>query len=287
MKYYKPIVADGKTYSIDNVRLSLRGKQAEVQSFMNSLSGFEEEFDVGEYKYFQSFKMFTYRHLFNFKMSDSSFTLGIDFIDAKKHDSIIGFADFNPNKVSGDRRYKYLYNLILDHFKEVKIVRWDLAIDIPIERSYLKLKPDMRNYETHKSHKGYTEYLGVRNTPGRVKLYDKTRESDLDYDLTRLEITVGGKCEYKDLAVPEVLGMVKQIGIDTLTNLTGTELVLYRLLLTAPDMMYEYKSLGRKMQAKLKPYLFREDKALILDIKTYTELLNIIRTFEKDYIRTL
>lgn len=281
LRYYNQIT-DGKIiYSIDNIRLSLRGDEIEVSDFLKFVSEFEMQFEPGDYKYFSSYKMFTYRHLFSMSMGDSSISLGIDFIDSKKHDSILGFLDFNPNKVSHDDRFNKFMHRLMDKFKEIKVTRWDLAIDLPVPREYLRLEPDMRNYETHKSHTGYTEYLGVRNSMGRVKLYDKTKESNLDYSLTRLEITLNGDTAYSDIPMPKVLGVVDQMDIKANMDLNSTDLVLYRLLLGCDNMVSEFKCLGRDKQKKLKPYLFREDKTLSINHDVYIELLQQLNNYEK------
>lgn len=40
---------------------------------------------------------------------------------------------------------------------------------------------------------GITEYLGVKNTPGYVKVYDKAAEMNLSGVLTRIELTCDGE----------------------------------------------------------------------------------------------
>lgn len=280
MRYYKEVHNDGYIYSIDMVRLVMRGNIDDVQSFMNFVSGFEVEFEPKDYQHFFSSRMFTYAHMFKFSMGDSAVALGVDFIDARKHDSIVCFMEFNPNKVSHDYRFTKLLNRVRDSFKEVSVSRWDLAIDMFVQRDYVRLEPDMRNYELIKSHSGLTEYLGVRNNPGRVKLYDKTKESNLDYNLTRLEITVDGFCEFSELPIPRVLGITKQLDINAEMNLNDTELVLYRYLMGSDTVAIDFKRLGRAMQKKLKPFLFGDTKALRIDKNSYSELLLQLREYE-------
>lgn len=280
MRYYREVRADGYIYSIDNVRLVMRGNVDDVQRFMNFVSEFELEFEPKDYQHFFSSKIRTYAHMFKFSMGDSAVALGVDFIDARKHDSINCFMEFNPNKVSHDCRFPRLLNRVRDYFKEVTVSRWDLAIDMPVKRDYLRIEPDNRNYETIKSQGGFTEYLGIRNKPGRVKLYDKTKESELDFDLTRLEITVDGFCEISELRIPKLLGITKQLDINAQMNLSSTDLVLYRLLLGCDNIMSEFKQLGRDKQKKLKPYLFGGDKTLGISLNVYSQLLQQLREYE-------
>lgn len=280
LSYYREI-RDGKNvYSLDNVRYTVRWNEQDAQDFMNWISSYELEFEDKQYRHYMSSRMFTYRHMFTIGLGDSSLTVGVDFINAAKTDSIIGFVDFNPNKVCKDARFIKFSNKLHDTCKEILCSRWDLAIDVPMDRNYLRLYQDMRNYETHKSHTGFTEYLGVRNTDGRVKLYDKKKESNLDYDLTRLEITIDGLKPYDDVSWPKVLGIVSQLQINSQMELSKTDLVLYRLLLQCDNMMDEFKQLGRDKQKKLKPYLFGDKQAFEISRHCYSVVLEQVREFE-------
>lgn len=100
-------------------------------------------------------------------------------------------AEFNPNKVPYDLIRKILFGLAMDAWN-AKIMRFDLAFDIPVRRDRVQLQTVGR-----RGHRQFdnnlldnTEYLGERHSHGAVKLYNKTIESGLSYDLTRLEITI-------------------------------------------------------------------------------------------------
>ena len=285
LNYFQEVRDGENVYSIDNVRCKIRWNEPDAQHFMNWLSAIELDYEDKDYRHYMSSKLFTYRHMFTLCMGTSSVTVGIDFIDSKRTGSIVGFLDFNPNKVGNDYRFIKLFNKLRDTCKELLCVRWDLAIDIPGDREYFRLEKDGRNYETIRSHTGFTEYLGVRNEEGRVKLYDKTKESKLSSPVTRLEVTIGGDVPFNMVGFPRVLGIVKQIGIDANINLAKTDLVLYRLLLQCDNMMDEFKQLGRDKQKKLKPYLFAEDTAFKPSSVCYSKLLSQIRDYEIHYVK--
>lgn len=95
--------------------------------------------------------------------------------------------EFNPNKIKDNSFLMYLLGISGDWY----LIRYDMAFDVPI--SILDLITDMsgRNFE-RVDNRGYdnkTIYLGKGD--GRVKVYNKKRESDLNLvgDLTRIEIT--------------------------------------------------------------------------------------------------
>ena len=101
----------------------------------------------------------------------------------------MGFVEFNPNKVG--KEGLELIERLKTRGARFSIARYDLAIDFPIERSLVRLVKDRRAYET-RAKKALTEYLGVRNAVGRVKVYDKQAESHLSEPLTRVELTCDG-----------------------------------------------------------------------------------------------
>lgn len=109
-----------------------------------------------------------------------------------------GFVEFNPNKCekNGRRFVEWLYELGCDF----ALARWDLAVDVPIERSRLRVTRDRRNYEYWVSSKGgVTEYLGQRSNSGRVKVYDKAGEQGIETDLSRIELTCDARWSYLEV----------------------------------------------------------------------------------------
>lgn len=85
-----------------------------------------------------------------------------------------------------------------------------------------------------------TEYLGKRSNVGFVKLYNKSIESKLDYDLSRLEITCEPNVHDFFQYVPNVyyIGLSSQLGMD-IESLNDTD----KYILTA-----EWKLLTNGLQ---------------------------------------
>lgn len=119
-----------------------------------------------------------------------------------KEDTTYNFTiEFNPNKLKDNSLLMYLLNISGDWY----IRSYDMAFDIPI--NILDLITDMsgRNFE-RVDNRGYdnkTIYLGKGD--GRVKIYNKKRESDLNLvgDLTRIEISR----EMDDFEIRKVVGL--------------------------------------------------------------------------------
>lgn len=96
----------------------------------------------------------------------------------------------------------YLNGNSRPQFTEIK--RFDLAVDIPVEREKARLMKDGRVYSERRHGKDWTEYLGAQASHiGRVKLYNKQSEAGLTEPLTRLEITLDPATEYDKLPWPK------------------------------------------------------------------------------------
>lgn len=148
--------------------------------------------------------------LWNFKLGDSSVALGIGFIEPScKVNMHRGFVEFNPNKVAGDKRFWRLLEKLSGCVAHAEVKRFDLAFDLQKRRMDCRLSKDRRMYKAVISN-GITEYLGQKNAPGYVKVYDKAAELQLadGVELTRIELTCGGDWDAEQLEKhwPEVHG---------------------------------------------------------------------------------
>lgn len=119
-----------------------------------------------------------------------------------KEDTTYNFTiEFNPNKLKDNSLLMYLLNISGDWY----IRSYDMAFDVPI--NILDLITDMsgRNFERvdNRGFDNKTIYLGKGD--GRVKIYNKKLESDLNLvgDLTRIEISR----EMDDFEIRKVVGL--------------------------------------------------------------------------------
>lgn len=93
--------------------------------------------------------------------------------------------EINPNKHFEKPVFQDLQKIINRFCISGMLKKYDYAIDIPCNISEVKV------FNTRKEpglHKG-TRYYGQRSRDGYVKIYDKTKESNLDHPLTRIEHT--------------------------------------------------------------------------------------------------
>lgn len=260
MYYFNSIYIDKIIYSIDMVRLRLDFSSEErIKNFGDYLSDFTK---IHIEQYPKSYKAYSYRNLFKVTCGNNcSFVIGLSFNGNNKDSCYLGFLEFNPNKVADQREFKEVYaHLCMDCFV-AEVVRWDLAIDVPIARDLCILTKDKRKYTlVQNSETDKTEYLGTHNKSGFVKLYNKSIESDLDYNLTRLEITVAGDLIYNDFLkiCPRIEVRGEQQSINPYMELPDTDIVLYELLMKCDlsERQSYFNRLGRRKKELLKKYIF-------------------------------
>lgn len=276
------------TYSVDMVRYDFAFDKTACESMSHDMQKLYDYLsDNIRADLFKTSRAFGYKDLFTFTSDyddrDSSvIKVGIGLNGVNRDDVFKCFLEFNPNKVDSD-----VLKMVIDALRPnclkhwLKLVRWDLAIDVPVKRSQACFYKDRRDYTYHKSsRKGVTTYLGQRNKEGFVKLYDKTLESGLSEDLTRLEITFG----------EADLPTMPQVYIDTnsqselMLGLSGTNRVIALLLnqLDAGDFETYYGMLNYKLKKKLEPYV-KHGVRLEYDFKVIYSLMMRLKELERNF----
>lgn len=282
VNYFNPISENGVTYSVDMVRYKLvffYGGAEELGKYLMANTNIKCEQHICT-------SFMKYHDLFVVELDeDVTFSLGIGWNFTGKCDYSLGFIEFNPNKCCNYEFFEKFFTMLRIRCKSVMISRWDFAVDIPVERSKVKLHKDTRTYE--RVERGtVTEYLGTRNQNGRFKLYDKKHESKLDYDLTRAELTLDGYPCFEELQrlFPRIDFFKEQYEMDMLLKLSQNDLVLLKLLLASPDFDLYFNQLSRRKRERLEPYLFDSDKSLKISRKCYNHCIDFVHSFEKTRI---
>ena len=179
--------------------------------------------------------------------------------------------DFNPNKLDYDD-FTEIHNVIRC-LVDLEVVRCDLAIDIPVPRLFANLIKDKRNYEYLDYNKnGITEYLGTRNSPNFVKLYDKEKESNLDNPLTRLEYT----CKPSMIEFKKVMAKVliekgqTELELSSYDNLLKSQIAIIKVLQGLPvhSRIKALKHFSYVVRKKISPYVLGDTYELKIDLKS-------------------
>ena len=253
---------NGQIYSVDMIRLKLVFMD-KVQEFVTWLSSIAVSADNLDIVHFLSVRDFSYRNMFKIRTNEYSFAMAIGFngSSASKNN---GWIEFNPNKCKGEFFDKFIM-MLKDYTSTRKVSRFDLAIDIPIPRYLVRIHKDQRNYQYIHSQSSETEYLGRRNNPGFIKLYDKKVESKLDYDLTRLEITA----DLEDINFPTVKILPLQEKFE-FGQISTTDKVLIRLLKEVDNPGMFLQDLKYEKRKKIEPYLC--ESTVQLDKTAYSKI---------------
>ena len=282
MKYFNAIKVNDLIYSVDMIRFKF-----EISEFYQ-----KELYDIikqiGSYDYFNSHKAFAYRELFKIRTSNAefSYSLGLGFNGLKRSDRNLCFIEFNPNKLYNCIELVRVLRFLNNRNINLDLATYDIAIDIPYSKKYVSLIKDKRIYKKFCydcEGKNTTEYLGVNADAGRAKLYNKTIESNLNYDLTRLELTTS--CTDYVTVEKQLPNLLVCGDLDLLvqTKLSKSDYVLLQLLWQCDDPSYYFKQLGRDKQEKLKPFI-SSNFSLNFSEKIFDQLFNIINTFkDKNY----
>ena len=261
-----------------------------IESFSDDLSWFL----VGEYnllndtkpwltKYLKDYKSYIkygvgeYKNNLNITLSDdSSFYIGY-----KHNSNKIGVCswkiELNPNKCLPCEFFDRLYRFFVcrSKVKSLRISQADIAIDFKLPRKNFYLEKDKRIYSiVNDGLDNITEYLSRHNSNGFCKLYNKSVESNLDYDLTRFEITL------QDFSYSNVCSVFPNIHYydysqvkfdDALPKLSQNDEIFVELLRLHPDKLH---SLTYRMRKKFEPYLIYEAPIYKLDYEAFEKLIN-------------
>lgn len=325
--YYKTVQFGDVTASIDMIRIEFKFKGGTyyagsvfetrhgrlrmvkpvsyLEYFYSWLSPYSADI---HYDYYRNSSLYRYKDLYKFQLPDGAgFTVGVGLnalTDAEPN-SRKGFIEFNPNKcltgwqyvdpatyevltASNAENFNKIWDLICELSDYHEVVRFDAAFDVPVPRRQVLLKKDSRKYQMYDSGAdNYTESLGMRNTGNYVKIYNKTAESELSYDLTRIEFTVEPNVYESFLAsVPEIY-ITRKNGIiqGELKDLKDTESVLVELLLKLEPTEREkyFRRLSYHVRKKLKAYVFGgiDTERFEVPQHVYYELMKIAMEFNK------
>ena len=235
-----------------------------------------------------------YHYMYNLTIENNdskcSFAIGVG-LNSLSENKDKGFIEFNPNKCYQLNQFVIFLNQFIEYCSSFDLVRYDCAIDIPLKRNQVKMIRNLRsNYEyliepdKENSKEGQilnnsvTEYQGRRNHNKFTKLYDKTAESHLDYDLTRIEFTFERK-EISFENLPKFFVYDNNIINDfDYQKLTSNEMVIVDLLRNSPDINYYLKNLSYRFRKKIEPYLC--DLVLKLDIDLILSVRDVALSLE-------
>lgn len=286
MRYYCSFVDKSDyCYSID--KLVLHGSfiydcwdefSAKLRLLTIRFTCYEEmPFSVSLFRdtYYHSFKKLTYSNNFKFELCQGtdtfSFWLGTHF---QSFDNTLNTwkLEINPNKCMPCDFVSALFRLLKTYSKFVEIGEYDIAVDLPVSRDFLFLIKDKRKYQSIvNSSADKTEYLGCRHEHGFCKLYNKQKESKLNFPLTRFEMTCTSLKLTSVLdSFPVLYSYRLQMSFVDF-KLSDTDMFILKTLIAEPSRLTE---LGRKMRQKMTLALDSAFAIVVFDSSCVSRLLS-------------
>ena len=273
LHYYYPIFLDDLVLSIDNVVLDTSISKPEICDLLDINISCIANGSKIEVRQWENYKPGTFHYQTSFRLDDEvSFWLGRGLngngilLDRCR-------LDWNPNKIADDPTFVNMRDFLIRNSRGTlcRIPRFDLAIDIPVNRSECFLVKDRRMYIERRHGVEFTQYLGSKSsTVGRVKLYNKTSEAGLDYALTRLELTLDPSLPYDRVNFPAVWRLNdQQIRKDGI-KVTDTEKFILNSILQGYGTLND---LGRKTRRKIESLLENYASKIAISEGSYVEVL--------------
>lgn len=265
--YFRPYQVDDITYSCDMLYLKFRYNDENLHRYLqHELLQCYDDFEVN---YFPSKDKYKYSHLFVVNFLKYGFKLIIKFQLQKEH---VGVLEFNPNHLMLDDAFYQFYLKLINNFYSLEYYKMDFAVDLPVPRCNVKVLRDNRKYMKF-VHGSVTEYLGCRNKHNHIKIYDKSYESKLSYDLTRVEITIenGQPINYPDIKI-----LLTQPEFN-LNNLTQSEQFILGMLIEVEDPYYHLRKLRKRDRLKYENLLNNQYYNFEYATASYLQVLYNIR----------
>ena len=161
--------------------------------------------------------------------------------------------EVNPNKHSEKLWFKKLMELIREWCCSGHLRKVDYAVDIPVAPGKVQIFQSRKERGLHKG----TRYFGQRNKHGYCKIYDKQKEQELDYPLTRVEHTVRVD---EPISLESVMLLdEKTLKIENTSELNGTDLFIVesirRMRANGIECDDIVQKLGRKKMEKLEKHI--------------------------------
>lgn len=236
-------------YSIDKVKIIIYGiKNNVIQLILDKLSRIIDK----ELIFYESncvskcYRNFVYRGIY------LGFENNWNKIHSKVSKNVV--LEWNPNKTKIDN-FIVDIKILFDDLERVEVMCFDVAIDIaiPIENLIVLKQHESQRMNILSHSKIETYYIGRFNEHGFCRIYNKSKESKLDYDLTRIEIhlkNVGLYGYYNSISklkLPNVL-IFDETNLESVSN---TNKALIQACYKAPEIISMLEKRKRKQIKEL------------------------------------
>lgn len=243
---------DGNIYSCDMIRINI-----DFGHRLEELSDYIRQTTKYEIEQYTSLKKFRYRFMNTIHIEYDSLMLAYGFNTEGKI-STTGVIEFNPNKLFQHEKFVDLWQKIKYWSYDMEIKRYDLAIDLPLPRNLVSMPKQGNKIYRQTISDSITETLGRHNNNGFVKVYDKTKESKLNYDCTRIEVTLDISSRAIE-EMPNIYIKDYQIAFRQENELSQNDKIFVRLLEDIENPDFYLSQMTSRKRNKLKEFLARRE----------------------------
>lgn len=183
--------------------------------------------------------------------------------------------EVNPNKHWGKPVLHDLFSIINKFCIDATLNRYDYAIDIPCKMSDVQVFNTLKEKGLYKG----TRYFGQRNKDGFCRIYDKTKESNLDIDLTRVEHTFSLVKHTKKKSFTTI-SILQHNAKESTQELTSNDLVILNLCKRLHQAGLEFEDILSKLNKVKRKKIYENLNGnyieLEFDEKLHDELLELV-----------
>lgn len=278
--YCQPIhTSEGFILSIDKAVIDYRLRNIDAVTALGQLLDMLPVRFAVTTKHWENFRIGSFRENYTITFQNGdSFWLGAVLNGARVEYNRMRL-EFNPNKCVSHDSFLSVLCFLNQNSRPMHTVikRFDLAVDIAVDRENARLIKDGRVYLARKHGKEWTEYLGAQASHiGRVKLYNKQAEAKLPMPLTRLEVTLDPAIPFDKLPWPHAYYVQSQQISMAKTAITDTERYILSALLAGHGST---KDLCRKTREKMNLLLNQYVRYITISKSDYDLVQTHLRAF--------
>lgn len=183
--------------------------------------------------------------------------------------------EVNPNKHWGKPVLQDLLSIINKFCLDATLNRYDYAIDIPCKIFDVQVFNTLKEKGLYKG----TRYYGQRNKDGFCRIYDKTKESHLDTDVTRVEHTFSlVKCTKKKSFT--TISILQHNAKESTNELTSNDMVILNLCKRLHQAGLEFEDILSKLNKVKRKKIYESLNGNYLELefdeKLHDELLGLV-----------
>lgn len=279
LRYYMPLLTQYITYSVDLVKLRLTltikfineiRKNVYIVQTMSKKLKYKESHRYDE----------TYLYIYEatYDINEGYMRVVIRYNPNSNVASCT--IECNPNKCFSFCDCLSDIGMLINHSIQYYVDSMDVAMDIPAHMRNVMVKKDKQSMTRYcRRHENETIYLGKRNKVNNVRVYDKRDESNLSYDLTRMELKVGNPLGFNFMELTK--NALPQVYVHTTgnydeeivnTSLSSTDRVLIMSLRDHHEKIKLLHELDRKKMKKILPYILANTVQVDFDVEKINEV---------------